>query len=296
MQARRKAAAKKDVNLDALVSSGSSGAYEALQLYRSRVLKLKAKDEFESALAMCANGATTLLKYKYNTAGAELCNLLLDFLTESNKTIDSENVRNVVNGVDNALDEAEAEQFRVDFLKGCIKWSQACGDTIGDQQLHVRLGTCLWGMEQTQSTTIHHFVAGEAPELLNRIICDKYTTKDQALARDRACTTAICHFLALEDLKNANEFFTCFKKAQKKRGNATDESKLLIFCDQLLQCCRRDAQPLFKQIVNAIASDLNGWGDKETVPTMLMGPIGMKFFGIQPKVHPMMQMMQQFLA
>ena len=184
----------------------------------------------------------------------------------------------------------------MDFLKGCIKWTQACGNALGDVQLHVKLGTCMWGMGETSSLTFHHFVAGEAPELLSQKVCDKYTTNEQILQRDRACTTAVCHFLALEDLKNANEFFTCFKKAQKKRGNPTDSNKLLIFCDQLLQCCRRDAQALFKQLVNAVANDLNDWGDKDTVITMLMGPIGLKFFDIQPKVHPMMQMVQQFLA
>ena len=97
MQARRKAQQKKEVNLDALVQSGAAGAYEALQLYRSRALKMKAKDEFGAALTTCAGGATALLKYKYDTAGAELCNLLLDFLTESNKTIESADVRTVVN-------------------------------------------------------------------------------------------------------------------------------------------------------------------------------------------------------
>ena len=68
--------------MDSLVQSGAAGAYEALQLYRSRALKLNAKDEFGAALSTCAGGATALLKFKYNSEGSELCNLLLDFVTE----------------------------------------------------------------------------------------------------------------------------------------------------------------------------------------------------------------------
>jgi hypothetical protein len=34
----------------------------------------------------------------------------------------------------------------------------------------------------------------------------------------------------------------------------------------------------------------------DTVPSLLMGPIGAKFFGIQPKSNPMMSMLQQMLA
>jgi hypothetical protein len=34
----------------------------------------------------------------------------------------------------------------------------------------------------------------------------------------------------------------------------------------------------------------------DTVPSLLMGPIGAKFFGIQPKSNPMMSMLQHMLA
>ena len=42
---RRAAGATKEVDLDAMVLSGPQGAYEALQLYRSRATRLRTKND-----------------------------------------------------------------------------------------------------------------------------------------------------------------------------------------------------------------------------------------------------------
>ena len=56
---------------------------------------------------------------------------------------------------------------------------------------------------------------------------------------------------------------------------------------------RRDAAPLFKQLVNAYASEVEF---DESIPALLMGPIASKLFNIKPKVNPMMSMLQSMLA
>lgn len=138
---------------------------------------------------------------------------------------------------------------------------------------------------------------GEAPEELCDRITNTFMTGKMLIERDRIFTTAICHFLALENLRDANRLMTIFKQAQEAKGHNID-TKLIIFCDQLLQVCRRDATELFKKLVNSVKPAMR-WGDEEkekVVSDLLTGPIGLKFFNIQPRVNPMMQMMQRLLS
>jgi hypothetical protein len=96
----------------------------------------------------------------------------------------------------------------------------------------------------------------------------------------------------LENLRDANETMTYYRKAQKSRGLNAD-SDLLQFNKYLLQTCRRDAQPLFKTLIEVYSAALSF---DDNIPALLSGPIGQKFFGIQPKANPMMSMLQQMLA
>lgn len=313
MQARQRAKQGKiddSRNLETMINSGESGAYEALQLYRSRAIRAYAKGEHMSAVKTTVDGCIKLIKGTYLASAAELCNQLIEFLDESQLDIDTPEVREIVLSVDDALvvavlngetdsdnnkEDANALKLRKDFLKGAVKWTKTySGKDFGDSALHLRLGGAMWSTETKGA--IFHFVAGESPFELARKISDTLGSnmdKEVILRRDRNILSAVCHFLALENLRDANEVFNLFKKAQKARGNSVD-TKLVLFCTQLLECCRRDAAPLYKQLLGAITIDLEQW-QGENITSLLNGPIGTKFFGIQPKVHPMMQMMQQFL-
>jgi len=133
-------------------------------------------------------------------------------------------------------------------------------------------------------------VAGEAPVPINEKICA--TFRSDTAKREQNLVIAIMHFLAMENLRDANDLMAQYKKEQKSR-NSPCESPLMVFVSQLLEVCRRDATPLFKTLVN---KNLKILEFDDTVGTLLSGPIGQKFFGIQPKVNPMMQMMQQLLT
>jgi hypothetical protein len=287
MAALRRKTTKKEVNLDEMVETGPSGAYEALQLYRSRAIRFKSKNDFKGAVAATAGGAVCLLRHAYVTAGAELAALLVDMIDEEGKDIDDE-MRKTIYDVDESFPPKSPQQ--IEFLKGCVKWTINCGTReLGDPQMHVRLAKAMWAM--SDKNAVYHFAAGEAPEDFATALEESYASPDQQIPRDQNLTLGVLHFLALENLRDANDLMDSFKRTQKAK-NCDPKSELLTFLDYLLQTCRRDAQPLFKTLVNKYSSNLDF---DETAPALLMGPIGQRLFGITPRVNPMMSMLQNML-
>jgi hypothetical protein len=281
---------KKDVDLTSMVQSGPEGAYEALQLFRSRSLRLKSKNDIEGSLKAASDGAICLLENSYDSAGAELAELFVGLLVESNQQV-SEDIQQTIFRVDSSF--SPKGSHRVEFLKSCVKWTVSHGARdLGDAALHKKLAECLWDINSADKACAYHFAAGEAPALLLSRIIASFPGAEQQAAREQAMTVGLVHFLALENLRDANELYYHYTKTQKKQGLSTD-SPLLTFGDYLLQTCRRDAGPLFKSLVNAYASTLDF---DDNVPTLLTGPIASKFFGIKPKVNPMMSMLQSMMA
>lgn len=285
MALRRKA--KQEVDLDGLVAAGASSAYEALQLYKSRAIRYKQKDNIMGAIEAASHGAKCLLSHSYTTAGAELATLVVDLMDEACMEITPSN-RSIISDIDAAY--PPDSPLRVDFLRAAVKASIAHGQReFGDQQLHLRLANCLW--EVKDKNAVYHFVLSEEPEQLAQKIDTTYPTAENVALRERNLTLAILHFLALENLRDANELFRCYKKVTKAKGLPL-ESELMTFCDYLLQVTRRDAAPLFKALVNAYAPALNF---DESAGSLLMGPIAQRLFNIQPKSNPMMSMLQNLL-
>jgi hypothetical protein len=284
---RRRATSKKEIDLDAMVETGPSGAYEALQLYRSRAIRFKTKNDFQGAVSATALGAACLLKHAYVTAGAELASLLVDLIEEEGKDIDA-NMRKTIYDVNESFPEKSPQQ--IEFLKGCVKWTINCGAReLGDPQLHLLLANCMWAVGDKNA--IYHFTAGEGPEELATRLEESYGAPEQQEPRDRGLCLGVLHFLALENLRDANDLMDSFRRTQKAKG-ADPKSELLTFLDYLLQTCRRDAQPLFKALVTKYSSSLDF---DETAPALLMGPIGQRLFGITPRINPMMSMLQNML-
>ena len=144
---RRKQGQGSDIgNLEALVARDSAGAYEALQLFRSRALRFKSKGDPKAAITTAAHGARVLLKTgTYLHAGSELSALALSIIDESSTELDADS-RNIINEIDSAYESSEKDgsssQQRMDFLKSCIKLTQTKGHReLGDPELHVRLGS-----------------------------------------------------------------------------------------------------------------------------------------------------------
>eukprot|EP01039_Chlorochromonas_danica_P007950 gene7950-8770_t len=295
MAARKKsanAASKREADLTEMVQSGPSGAYEALQLFRSRALRLKTKNDIAGSLKAAADGSVCLLENGYDNAGAELADIYVDLLIEVNQQM-TEEIKNVILTIESKF--PAKSNHRIELLKSCVKWSVSSGNReLGDPALHRRLADCLWDINSADKSAAYHFAAGEAPELLLAKIQATFPGGEAAAraSREQALTLGLVHFLALENLRDANLLYSQYVKSQKA-ANSPVNSPLLTFCDYLLQTCRRDAAPLFKSLVNTYASTVDF---DEQVPTLLMGPIASKFFGIKPKVNPMMSMLQSMMS
>lgn len=292
LAARRKrvgAASATDEELLQKVQSGAEGAYEALQLYRSRCNRLKAKNDTNGAIQSAATGAITLFDAGYENAGAELADLFVELLHETRQAV-NEQIKSLILAIDSKF-AVKKTPHRADFLKTCIKWSAELGTReLGDPELHTLLATCLW--ESGDKNAAYHFTCGEAPELLNKKIFETFPGKDQQTSRERSLTLGVVNFLAMENLRDANDLFRKFQSSSTERDLPVN-TDLINFCDYLLQVSRRDAQPLFKQLVNSYASTVDF---DESIPTLLMGPIASKLFGIKPKVNPMMSMLQTMMS
>lgn len=291
MAARRKRTAqgsKNEDDLASMVQSGPQGAYEALQLYRSRGIRLKNKNDVEGAMKSCTSGTVLLLENGYENAAAELADVLLELFAETHQPV-SDETRNMLFSIADKFPSRSTH--RIEFLKACIKWSAEHGTKEGgDPALHTKLGECLW--ETQDKNAANHFAQGEAPTLYNEKIFATFTNGSDVESRDRALTVGVVNFLALENLRDANELFRVYKRTAQQKGYKVN-SALITFCEYLLQVSRRDAQPLFKQIVNEYASVVDF---DDQVPTLLMGPIASKLFGIKPKVNPMMSMLQSMMS
>jgi hypothetical protein len=323
---------KNEEDLASMVQSGPTGAYEALQLYRSRAIRLKNKNDVNGALKSCTSGTVLLLENGYENAGAELGEVLVELLAETNQPV-SEEIKSMIFAIadkfpstpkapvtstvstgsaatastttsgtttnTNSTLGQSTHNHKIEFLKSCIKWSAEYGTKdLGDPSIHTKLALCLW--EMNDKNAANHFALGEAPLLYNDKLFEKFptNTSEDTIQRDRALTIGIVHFLSMENLRDAFDLFTAYKKTLVAKGfhesmNIPPSSELLMFCDYLLQVSRRDAQALFKHIVNAYASVVDF---DDSVPTLLMGPIAAKLFGIKPKVNPMMSMLQSMMS
>lgn len=288
MALRRKAGKAAEVDLDALVASSASGAYEALQLYKSKAMRAKNKDNIQGAIEAASHGAKTLLTHSYVTAGAELATLVIELIDESTLDI-TPALRTVIFDIDASF-PADSPR-KQEFLKAAVRTSIAHGQReLGDPALHLRLANSLWVTKDKNA--VYHYCVSESPEELAQRIDSAYGHLDTLEQRDRSLTLAMLHFLALENLRDAYELFRVFKKIQKVK-ELPMESPLITFCDYLLQVSRRDAAPLFKTLVNSYAPHLNF---DENCETLLLGPIAQRLFGIPPKANPMMSMLQNLLS
>lgn len=291
-----------------MVAADAASAYEALQLYKSKISRLRVASKFDEALALTCHAAVLQLKHGYENSANELGSLFVDILTESKFALTPE-FRNHINEMANSFQQVPNRG--VPFLQECLSLSRVLGPRLhGDTLLHRQLAVVLWhrgGSQQGEdvSTTrdaigkeesvddfkndaVLHFAYGEAPEELWSQIAED-ATLDPAQApwtggsrRERVVLLGVLYFLSLENLRDANILFNIFKK---HRGQSKGkESALFEFTERLLLTSLRDARQLFQQLVTAYRAHL---GFHPVVLDLLEGPIAKKLFGIQPAPNMM---------
>ncbi len=177
------------LNLEAMVASGESEAYEALELYKSRVNRAKLKGENTAALQTAASGCSIMLKHKYLNAGIELGFLYVSLLEEIGEDMNEDSLRTIDDILASFPVSNIAEQ--ASFLVRCVEWSEKCGQRkYGDVALRQRLGICnsdtasqqhscvtilscftgTWSLGE-EKRSIYNFAVAEAPlNLWNLVI------------------------------------------------------------------------------------------------------------------------------
>jgi hypothetical protein len=267
-------------DLDAMVRSGPAGAYEALQLYKSRCNRFKLKQDYIQAIEIAGKGCKALCR-DYEKAGAELASIFVELLVESGQDC-SQDLRSLVNDIDSAFPEKSA--LRADFLLAALKWTAKCGSReLGDPMLHQRLGLLLTELGD-KTKAVYHLTMAEAPELVWTAIKDL-----PPVERDALLAFAVCHFLSLESIRDASVLTASYRKAVP--GAASD---LVQFADYLQQTCLRDAGPLFQTLVQTYAPLLQQY---PAILQLVVGPIALTYFGMRQQARPdMMSMLSNMMG
>jgi hypothetical protein len=160
---------RKGLDLDGMVESGPESAYEALQLYKSKISRLRSKQALDESMAVCSNACAHMLKHGYESAGNELAHIYVEVLEEAKQDL-TPTIRQQISQISSAY-KPDATSANVSFLKECVKCSVTTGQRLyGDVLLQSQLGQCLWRSGE-HSTAIKHFVLGEAPEGLWTLVC-----------------------------------------------------------------------------------------------------------------------------
>jgi len=156
-------AARPERNLEELVRQDLEGAYEALQLYKSRVNRLLKKKNFADALTESANGACVLLSHSYSKAGLELANQVIQILEYLNQDLDDNNKCLIYRINDNFSKPCEEQ---VEYLENCLKWFvKVSSRELGDPELHRKLGITLWEIGSYVKSA-YHLAICENPDLI----------------------------------------------------------------------------------------------------------------------------------
>mmetsp|Transcript_6715 Transcript_6715/g.11020 ORF Transcript_6715/g.11020 Transcript_6715/m.11020 type:complete len:311 (+) Transcript_6715:51-983(+) len=303
----RKKKAAESCSLADMVALNETSAYEALQLHKSKISRLRVAGKYDEALTLTTQAATLQLQQKYENSGNELAILFVDIMTESKLALTPE-IRNLVNEIANSFESVPS--LGAPFLKDCISLTATLGPRqLGDAILHRQLAGKLWRLKAAEKdesgqdegdefrvTAVLHFAMGEAPEALWQQIIEE-PSMDPAVApwtgqtrREQVVALGVLHFLALENLRDAHVLFRLLKK-HRNEHKIEKESLLFEFTDRLLLTSVRDARQLFQQLVKAYQAQLTY---HPAALQLLEGPIAKKLFGIQAPPNIMSMISNMF--
>ena len=250
---------------------------------------------YENAGAELSTVLTSLLTESGLDITPEIRNLVNEvdsaFASLPNKELQNNGTSS---GVSNQPIKPMLTTSRIEFLKALVVYSMKNGQReYGDPMFHNQLALCLWqfknGEPQFNNTplnsnafgmyhrkALYHFAVAESPSSLWTRLSEDYSTSSTAAEddlelnreRERLVVLGVLHFLAQENLRDANTLYKQYvsyvknKKLPKKSKKANSASsgseenpayvdpELIKWTDYVLQTCTRDAPQLFKVCVN----------------------------------------------
>jgi hypothetical protein len=229
-------------DLSELVERGQEGAYEALQLFKSRASRLVNKGQYAQAVHEYLEGAKALMDNNFCAEGHELA-------LEALKTLQTQQTKVMVDMRASLMRIIEAYnetslQLQYECISSAIEWSKLCGERYyGDPIFHLRAAECTW-KQGLHNKALRHFALAEAPQTTCSTILSTIHGK---LERDAALAKAVLYTLSFENLRDGNAILDAFEQEMEKE-HVMYEVPLLTFIRQLLLTCERDAPQLFRRL------------------------------------------------
>ena len=269
--------------MDKLKTSVESGdLYGALQMFKTQHARAKKKGEFADALELARGGAALMLEKGQLMEGADLARDYVELSKSSPPKSDQdydawvENVL-VLDKLFGKLEQnEETGRERKRFMKMAVDFTSAEGPwSHGDPKLHQNLAlTCV--AESDLMGASKHMLLSQKPEDAAKLIAS-WAKRGPEGEQDLHLTRFVLQLLVLENLRDANVFYTSFRAQFPKL-----DTPLVHFCGYLLRVLERNAFPLFQQLRQKYDSALSRGNGMPTSFNAYLDKIAQVFYGVEP--------------
>ena len=272
--------------LRASLDEGDS--YSALQMYKTQPARAKKKGDVEDALELARGGAVLLLERGEVISGAELARDYVEIAKagaeakEMTEATYEARVRDLV-----AMDDAftrnsvtpEVVRERKRFLKAALEFSVAKGPwELGEPRLHDAAASNAISASEW-NPAMKHLMQAQVPTKAAAVVVQG-SRGASASELELRVTMFVLQFLALENLRDANLFFTACKTEAGARIDP--HSPLMTFCALLLKTLERNAYPLFQQLRTKYRSELDRGARGGVNFDNYLDRIALVFYNVQP--------------
>lgn len=197
--------------LHACIDAGNY--YEAHQMYRTIYFRYRSQKKFEELKELLYDGAIKLLRLEQCNSGADLANLLVDVLVQSETEPCEEQIERL--GRIHALLAPHSPE-RASFLTRALQWSTTVGGASGGggsaecsrghPQLHRLVALTLW-KEKNYPDARHHFVHSTDGDGCAAMLVEFQTAKGYSSEIDLFIAQTVFQYLCLRNPSTATLVF-----------------------------------------------------------------------------------------
>uniref|UniRef100_A0A224Z4T5 Protein containing DUF410 domain n=1 Tax=Rhipicephalus zambeziensis TaxID=60191 RepID=A0A224Z4T5_9ACAR len=193
--------------LEACIDSGNY--YEAHQMYRTLYFRYRGQKRYAELKELLYNGAVKLLRLDQCNSGADLANLLVDVLVQSDTEPCDEQIERL--GRLFALLAPHSPE-RSAFLARALQWSAGKEQPArGHPQLHRLVALTLW-KEKNYPEARHHFVHSTDGDGCAAMLIEFQTTKGYSSEIDLFIAQTVFQYLCLRNPSTASVVFLAYTR------------------------------------------------------------------------------------